>query len=310
VVTSLQAFGIAYPLLAGAAGLLLSLSAWTSDHRGRHVYALSLPVARWRYVLMRYQSGLVLLLLPMLGIWLGAILATRFIHIPPGLHPLRDLVGAALRVVGGTAYTAFFAISSGTPRTAGIVLGIAAVLVAIQVLASAAGFDFNLLKPVFDRLFIWPGHSNISPADGCCSMCSAGSMSNARWVLGLGLMLGLLPSDGQAQDVASIRRHIAELEQRKVALIAATDSLQALERARRLGSLDSLQVVALRLLAAHPMVGVARRQAATAWASLRANLGDSVAALMHQRRFVLVTEDAEDSTQVDAQGFATLGTVW
>jgi hypothetical protein len=122
-------------------------------------------------------------------------------------------------------------------------------------------------------------------------------------------MLGLPPSVGHAQDVASIRRHIAELEQRKVELIAATDSLQALERARRLESLDSLQVGALRLLAAHPMVGVARRQAATAWASLRATLGDSVAALMHQRRFVLVTEDAEDSTQVDAQGVATLGTV-
>jgi hypothetical protein len=157
VVTSLQAFGIAYPLLAGAAGLLLSLSAWTSDHRGRHVYALSLPVARWRYVLMRYQSGLVLLLLPMLGIWLGAILATRFIHIPPGLHPYATSLALRFALSAALAYTAFFAISSGTPRTAGIVLGIAAVLVAIQVLASAAGFDFNLLKPVFDRLFIWPG---------------------------------------------------------------------------------------------------------------------------------------------------------
>lgn len=141
-------------------------------------------------------------------------------------------------------------------------------------------------------------------------MCSAESVRNTRWVLGLaGLMLVLLTSDGRAQDVASIRRHIAELEQRKVELIAATDSLQALERARRLRSLDSLQVGALRILAAHPMVGVARRQATTAWASLSANLGDSVAVLVHQRRFVLIPEDPQDSTQVEAQGFATLGTV-
>ena len=73
-------------------------------------------------------------------------------------------------------------------------------------------------------------------------MCSTGSLRQARWVVMAALMLGLPTSDGHAQDVARIRRHIAELEQRKVELIAATDSLMALERARRLQSLDSLQV--------------------------------------------------------------------
>jgi len=44
----MQQFSIGYSMLAAGAGLVVALAAWAHDHRGRHVYALSLPVARWR----------------------------------------------------------------------------------------------------------------------------------------------------------------------------------------------------------------------------------------------------------------------
>src|SRR5712692_2265486 len=51
-----QSYGVAYPLLAAAVALLMGLTAWGPDHRGRHVYALSLPVPRWHYALLRFGA--------------------------------------------------------------------------------------------------------------------------------------------------------------------------------------------------------------------------------------------------------------
>lgn len=157
VVRIIQSYGIAYPLLAACLGLLLSLTAWGSDHRGRHVYALSLPVDRWRYVLLRYLSGLLLLLAPIVAVWIGGMLATSFITVPPGLQAYSGSLAIRFALSALLAYSAFFAISSGTPRTAGIVLGIGAAIVAAQVLLTAAGVEINLLRPVVDALFLWPG---------------------------------------------------------------------------------------------------------------------------------------------------------
>ncbi|MEP7326284.1 MAG: hypothetical protein ABI836_10080 [Gemmatimonadota bacterium] len=114
---------------------------------------------------------------------------------------------------------------------------------------------------------------------------------------------------GWGQDVASIRRRIAQLEQMKMELNAAADSHAALEGARRLAVLDSLSVGPLRLLAPHQSIDFARRVGEAAWTALRGRLEDSVAMVLHQRRFVLIPEDPADSTQTKAQGYATLGTV-
>src|SRR5690348_12465716 len=48
IVRSMNTFGLFYALLAGAAGLACAMFAWGHDHRGRHVYALSLPISRAR----------------------------------------------------------------------------------------------------------------------------------------------------------------------------------------------------------------------------------------------------------------------
>ncbi|HKE91552.1 MAG TPA: hypothetical protein VKB45_14555, partial [Gemmatimonadales bacterium] len=49
-------YGFVYPLLAGAVGLVVALTAWSADHRGRHIYALSLPIPRWNFVLLRFGA--------------------------------------------------------------------------------------------------------------------------------------------------------------------------------------------------------------------------------------------------------------
>ena len=152
----LEQVGIVYPLLAASLGLALAMTGWMEDHRGRHVYALSLPVPRWYYVLLKLGAGVVLLTIPTAALWVGALLASKFATVPLGLHVYPT--GLMLRFALATlvAYTAFFAISAGTNRAAGVVLGGIAAVAATQVLFLGANMDIDIVTPILERLFSWP----------------------------------------------------------------------------------------------------------------------------------------------------------
>src|SRR5881296_2994284 len=83
---AVQSWGTLYPVLAAALGLLVAVATWAPDHRGRHVLALSLPLPRWRYVLLRFGAGLVLLTPSMIAVLVGALLASVTATLPVGLE--------------------------------------------------------------------------------------------------------------------------------------------------------------------------------------------------------------------------------
>src|SRR5881275_3174948 len=83
---TVQSWGVLYPVLAATLGLLVALATWAPDHRGRHVHALVLPLPRWRYVLLRFGAGMVLLAAPIVAVLAGALLATWTATIPVGLQ--------------------------------------------------------------------------------------------------------------------------------------------------------------------------------------------------------------------------------
>ncbi len=142
---AVQSWGTLYPLLAAALGLLVAIATWAPDHRGRHVHALTLPLPRWRYALLRFAAGLTLLAVPIAAVSVGALLAALTATIPSGLqaYPLALSLRFALAVL--VAYAVFFAISAGTARTAGIILGVIAALVVVQVVASIANLQLDLV---------------------------------------------------------------------------------------------------------------------------------------------------------------------
>ncbi|HEX4632829.1 MAG TPA: hypothetical protein VH163_03290 [Gemmatimonadales bacterium] len=148
----LQGWGILYPSLAGALGVLLAITLWAPDHRGRHVYSLALPVARWRFVTTRYVAGLMLLVPPVIALTLGALLAAAMAPVPTGLHPYPIALAIRFALALLVGFTLFFAVSSGTARTAGVILSSIAALVVIQVLVSATGSETNLLMPIVNFL--------------------------------------------------------------------------------------------------------------------------------------------------------------
>jgi len=72
---------------------------------------------------------------------LASSLAALTATLPPGLqsYPIALVVRFAFAVF--VAYAVFFAVSAGTARTAGIILGVIAALILVQVVASIANLD-------------------------------------------------------------------------------------------------------------------------------------------------------------------------
>ena len=124
------------PALAALLGLLVALAAWAADRRGQHIHALSLPIARWRYVLLRYQAGLVLVALPLLGFLIGAVFAVGTTSLPAGLQGYPWALAARFAAATLLAFSLFFAILSGTPKTAAIVLGLLVLVVVANLMVA------------------------------------------------------------------------------------------------------------------------------------------------------------------------------
>src|SRR2546428_827050 len=58
-------------------------------------------------------------------------------------------------VVG--AYAVFFAVSAGTARTAGIILGVIGAVIVVQIVASVANVELDLLGKLQVVIVNWPG---------------------------------------------------------------------------------------------------------------------------------------------------------
>lgn len=156
-VARMQRFGAWYALLAAGIGLMVALTAWAHDQRGRHVYALTLPVSRAQYVLMRLTAGLAFLLPPAFAVLLGALLVTLFGAIPPALTAYPIALTLRFLFAACVAYALFFAIGSATQKTAGIILGAVASVLLAQYVLALVDVDVDLFERVVDTLFSSPG---------------------------------------------------------------------------------------------------------------------------------------------------------
>jgi len=145
---TVQSWGTLYPVLAAALGLFVAMAAWAPDHRGRHVHALTLPLPRWRYVLLRCAGGALLLAIPAAAVLAGALLATATATLPPGLQSYPFALATHFVLATAVAYGVFFAVSAATARTAGIILAAVGALIAVQVVAGVANVNFDIVSPL------------------------------------------------------------------------------------------------------------------------------------------------------------------
>ncbi|HEX6132670.1 MAG TPA: hypothetical protein VFZ24_01730 [Longimicrobiales bacterium] len=160
---SLDSISVLFPYLAAITGALIALAAWNWDHRTGHVYALSLPISRAEYALLKLWAGAVALLVPTVAIWIGAWIATSTVPIPDGLHAYPFAFGVRFLLAGTIVYGTMFALASGTIRTTLIVtIGWCALFIGGSLLVPwlESQYAIELLSPteMLGHAFAeWPG---------------------------------------------------------------------------------------------------------------------------------------------------------
>jgi hypothetical protein len=155
--TAMTMWSVAYALTAAGLGLVLAITAWSADHRGRHVYSLTLPVERWQYVLMRFGAGSLFILPPVAAVLVAGEIVAHGSGIPLGLHAYPAALAVRFGLAALVAFSLFFAITSATARTAGLILGGIGVVAAAHFVLIAAEVHFDPTSYVVDALVSGPG---------------------------------------------------------------------------------------------------------------------------------------------------------
>ena len=157
IVRTMQDAGPFYALLAGAAGLAAGFLAWNADQKGRHMYALSLPVTRARYALMRFGAGAVMLILPTLAVLLGSLVAIAIIQLPDGMHAYPISLTLRFLMASYVSYAIFFAIAGASQKSAAVLLGALGAFLVFSIVISSIDVRWDVFGKVGTLLFTEPG---------------------------------------------------------------------------------------------------------------------------------------------------------
>jgi len=123
VVSDAAAYGLTFPILAAITGAVLGLTAWSWDHKYNHLYALSLPVSRWKYSVLKFGGGVILVGATSATFAAGAGISASLATLPTGLQTYPGALAIHFFVASLTAYALLFSLASGTIKTAMIVIG-------------------------------------------------------------------------------------------------------------------------------------------------------------------------------------------
>jgi len=144
-----------FPVFAVILGVVLAMNAWSADHSAGHIYALALPLPRWKYVLWKMGAGSLLLLVPVAFLGAGSLVAVGSLDLAEGLHAYPLLFTQRFLMASLLAFAALFAMASGTTRTTVMVISIA-----LSVIFGGQFLTYYLSQwlPSFDwQLFDWLG---------------------------------------------------------------------------------------------------------------------------------------------------------
>jgi hypothetical protein len=143
-----------YPILAFLIGAGLALTAWNWDHQLNHVYALSLPLARWEYAMLKMGAGIALALVPTFALWTGAHVASLSVTLPEGLHAYPNQLTLRFFFAVLLSYALVFALAAGTVKTS---LWVVSAAVLTLVVGVSALESMGLADVVLQRLWMAGG---------------------------------------------------------------------------------------------------------------------------------------------------------
>lgn len=136
---SISSASTGYQLLALGVAVVVAISAWQADAQRQHVYSLSLPVPRWKFVLLRFGAGAALLGIVALAVGVFGGVAAALAPLPAMLHAYP--AGLAVRFWLGALipFGLIFALLASNPRRVRVVVIAIATLVAVDFLLAAFG---------------------------------------------------------------------------------------------------------------------------------------------------------------------------
>ena len=156
LLASMQTWGAGYMAAAMLIGLTIAAGAWSWDTKGGHVYALSLPIPRWHYLLLRFAAGAIILAVPSVFLWIGGLVATSSSAIPIGLRAYPTALALRFLLASFLLYSLTFSLSS-LPKRFVIGFGVS---IGMLVLADATIDYFtksSLITALFEWAIRWPG---------------------------------------------------------------------------------------------------------------------------------------------------------
>ena len=138
--------GLTSAVISVLAGLTVAWQGYGTDDRVGHIYALSLPITRSRALAIRAGAAALLLMLPALGVWLGASLAANQVTLPATLHSYAGSLASRALLAAWLAHACMFALRYSAGRRAKVVL--ATLVIGLGTL----GFATEAVPPARDAI--------------------------------------------------------------------------------------------------------------------------------------------------------------
>ena len=144
-----------YPFMALYCGGLAASFCWTDDQRGKHVYALSLPVPRWYYLLLRMGVGMTYLAAPVVAVWISALIAVSQVALPQGLHAYPGGIAVRFGLASAVVFAAVFSLGTLSKRNWITVAWVAGAGIALLLLFAMLGLESPIVR-MGRWLMNWP----------------------------------------------------------------------------------------------------------------------------------------------------------
>jgi hypothetical protein len=114
--------GAATAGIAILGGLTVAWHGYGIDERAGHIYALSLPITRSRALAIRAGAAAIMLVVPAVGVWIGAMLAAGQVELPPSLHSYAGSLATKALLTSWLAHALMFALRYCARRRTKVVL--------------------------------------------------------------------------------------------------------------------------------------------------------------------------------------------
>lgn len=135
-----------YPMLSCAVGLIIGPAGWQTDQEHGHVYALSLPIPRWHYALLRLTTGVLLVLPVVAALSLSALLTSALVALPPGLQTYPLPLSLRFAATSLVTFSTMFMLASASSRSFLIGAGVLfAAFVADSWFAASNQLDYSVI---------------------------------------------------------------------------------------------------------------------------------------------------------------------